>query len=460
MMKTLKFTIIILLLPALLCASNFYGRVMTFHGDPDTCTTITGIWNEAADSMVIEYSTARDLSGSTIRDSALTAARCHMELDGLTPNTWYYYTISDGFTYTYISDTDSFKTANVKGTSADLTFWIFGDTQIDSSNGASLDSSIAYVARIRARLDAGTMARPDLILHCGDHVEGGLDDWRAYFAVYDTLFELTQFLSISGSHDGYAGLKVNPGNWMFYFNIMGNGLSAGWNGDQGWVLYYENIAFIATDMINKSRNYPGDSVTVGSSQYNWLEALCEAIKVDSDIDYVFELHGSDVTPMPWKVRDGAIDNRTTTVVLPGGKRTYWDGNPELYWSTEDTIKYEYVQAIRPLLVQDSINAISFESGGWYCTGQPLEVIHNYWDDCPIFECSGTPKDDRAGVGIATINSDWFTMRVEKLQTFPMAELYDDGYPFTLGATFDNYPIFSCPNWNKINGVKLSVTWGR
>ena len=169
---------------------------------------------------------------------------------------------------------------------------------------------------------------------------------------------------------------------------------------------------------------------MGSSQYNWLEALCEAIKVDSDVDYVFEMHGSDITPMPSKIRDGAIDNTTTTVVLPGGKRTYWDGNPELYWSTEDTIKYEYVSEMRPLLVQDSINAISFESGGWYVTGQPLEVIHNYWDDCPIFECSGTPVNDRAGVGIATINSDWFTMRVEKLQTFPMAELYDDGYPFT------------------------------
>lgn len=451
MLKYVSVFLLTVLISTNAFSADFYGRVLTFHADPDTCITITTVW-DGVDSVVIIHDTNRDLSTADTVETAPALHRTHTELNGLTANTWYYYTIQDGYVDSYTSDVDSFKTANVKGTDSDLTIWCLADTQYDSSKANERDSSAVLVNTIRARYDAGDIPHPDLIIHAGDHVQSAINqDWWGYFAIMDTLYELAAVLPCPGGHDGHGKTNTDSLGYVWHFNLPDNGVGGGTQSHHQWSLIYENIQFISLSVCDAWRNWNQDKVIEGSLQYDWADSILTALP--DSIDHVIEIHGTDLIPYPWTVRNGGTDSRA---------RPYYTGDEANYGSNDDTLRYEYLTGIRTLFVQDSVNAISIESGAYYNCGQTLENLHQYWNDCPIFQCGGMDGGTTAkgAITILRVNNNYVQAYIEKLQTWPTATEVASGYSWAKGSHQDRYYIFSAPKYNRFSGVRLGIMLGR
>ena len=436
-----------------------HGRYLTFHGSPDTCITITSLWNEVDSIRVIVGTDIAFLTSDTVT-SFSGLRRHHVELNGLQPATRYYYKIQDkvGIDHT---DVDSFRTAHAFGFDENLTLLLVSDFQPGSSisGQAERDSIRGMIDTIRTQISQGRCPYPDLILNLGDFVNAATSaDWDTIIAILDTLHELAPLLATIGNHDGFPKGKLDPCGYVYHFNLPRTGLGTTWSGDHQYVLDYQNVRFISLSVVDASRSWGQDKVAVGSPQYHWLDSTLATIP--NEIQHIVELHHVNLTPLPWNMKNGAPDSRKMTWQIG----IYND--PEACNTPYDTLRYEYYRDVRPLL--EAAGAISIEGHAWFCTATNPLAASIYFGGLPVICCAGgngwnTNKQSFLIVYLSQqgeVNVDY-----HKVDTWPGAAQVTAGYPWSAAATERIFRIFPSGDSLSLNLIaridalgRLALSW--
>ena len=434
--------------------TTLYGRWLTFHGNPDTCITISSKWDEV-DTIRVIYDINPSLSSSDTVVNYSGRRRHHIELNGLEPSRRYYYKIQDdeGNDHT---DVDSFKTAGPLGTSEPLVLLLVSDFQPNAlaSGQAERDSIRGFIDTVRAQIATGRCPYPDLILNLGDFVNSATSaNWDTFFSLLDTLHELAPLLPTIGNHDGYPKGKNDSSGYTHYFNLPRSRLGSSWSGDHQYVLDYQNVRFISLSVVDANRSWGLDKVVAGSPQYLWLDSSLAT--TPPEIDHVVETHHVDLIPLPWNIKNGAPDTR---------KMMWQNGvfnNPQAENTIYDTLRYEYYRDMRPLL--ETAGAISIEGHAWFCTATTPLAAFIYFGGLPVICCAG-------GNGWSTNKQSFLIMNLSqqgevnvdyhKVDTWPGATQVAAGYPWSAAATQRIFRIYQSSETFSLNLVLRNDAAGR
>jgi hypothetical protein len=426
-----------LLYPTLSTAMTMHGRYLTFHGNPDTCITITSLWDQV-DTIKVLVGTENSLSHPETIVSYSGLRRHHVELNGLQPNTRYYYEIQDKFGNAH-TDIDSFKTADVLGSHHPLALLLVSDFQpnADPSGQAERDSIRGMIDTIRTQISQGRCPYPDLILNMGDFISGQtIATWDTIMAILDTLNELAPLLPTMGNHDGFPKGKSDSCGYVYHFNLPPSGFGSSSAGDHQYSLDYQNIRFINLSVCDDRRQRPQDQLVPGSGQYEWLNSTLS--NTPPSIDLVIEMHHVNLTPLPWNPQNGAPDSRFMT-----WQNGIYD-NPAATNTAYDTLRYEYYRYIVPLL--RSVNAISLEGHAWFSAATTPLASSIYFNNLPIICCAGGNgwSTNKQSFCVMNISTDEIHVDYHKVDTWPDAAVVAAGYPWQEAATQRIFTIYQSP----------------
>ena len=440
--------------------TTLYGRWLTFHGNPDTCITISSKWDEV-DTIRVIYDINPSLSSSDTVVSYSGRRRHHVELNGLEPSHRYYYKIQDeeGNDHT---DVDSFKTAGPLGTSEPLVLLLVSDFQPNAlvEGQAERDSIRGFIDTVRSQIASGRCPYPDLILNLGDYISGQTSaTWDTFFTLMDTLHELAPLVPTIGNHDGYQKSKTDSTGYKYYFHLPGSGLGTAWSGDHQYILDYQNVRFIGLSVVDAYRVWGQDQVTMGSSQYHWLKSTL-ATK-PNEIQHIIELHHVNLTPLPWNIKNGAFNDH----IMTWQKGVYND--PEACNTAYDTLRYEYFRDIRPLL--ESAKAISIEGHAWFCTTTTPPSASEYFGGLPVICCAGGNGWSANCQSFCVMYLGTYNIKVNyhKVDNWPNALTVSQGYPWISSVRERIFTMYQS-RWEPtikllikvIQGGNIALGWSR
>jgi len=443
-------------------ASGFtlHGRWLTFHGNPDTCITISSKWDEV-DTIRVIYDINPSLSSSDTVASYSGQRRHHVELNGLEPSRRYYYKIQDEEGYDH-TDVDSFKTAGPLGTSEPLVLLLVSDFQPNAlaSGQAERDSIRGFIDTVRAQIATGRCPYPDLILNLGDFVNVPTSaNWDTFFTLLDTLHELAPLLPTIGNHDSYYKSKNDSSGYVYHFNLPYSGLGSAWSGDHQYILDYQNIRFVSVSMCDANQSWGQDKVVAGSPQYHWLDSTLATIP--NEIQHIVELHHVNLIPLPWNIKNGAPDSRIMTWQMG----IYND--PEACNTPFDTLRYEYYRSVRPLL--ESVGAISIEGHAWFSTATTRPSMKSYWNDLPIICCAGGNgwNTNKQSFCVMYLSTNDIKVNYHKVDTWPNALTVAQGYPWTAAIRERIFTMYQS-HWEPtiklvikvIRGTDIALGWAK
>ena len=229
-----------------------------------TSTSMIIRWRTGSSTQsIIDYGTSQGNLNQQISD--LSNKTDHeLEITGLSPNTVYFYEISNSAAVLVPGSADLyFKTSPIAGTDQAITAWILGDCGTANTNQRAVrDAFYSY---------AGSN-HTDMILFLGDNAYNSGTDGEYQYAIFENMYEAmlqnTVSYSCLGNHDGYSadsGNQTGPYYDIFTFpkNAEGGGLPSGT--EAYYSFDYGNIHFIALDAYDTNRN-------VGAAMYNWCLA--------------------------------------------------------------------------------------------------------------------------------------------------------------------------------------------
>ena len=420
-------------------ALTLHGRCLTFHGNPDTCITITSMWDDI-DTISVIYDRNITLSSSDTITSFSGVERHHVELNGLQPSTRYYYQIQDlnGNCHT---DIDSFNTAHPLGTQTDLILLMVGDFQPRETPAgqAERDSIRVFIDTVRTQIAQGRCPHPDLILNLGDWISSSARAaWDTAFALLDTLHELAPLLPTIGNHDGFVFNLNSPWGYIYHFNLPPSGLGSPIMGDHQYVLDYQNVRFINLSVCDQHRYQPQDQVASGSLQYSWLESVLAA--TPPEIDHIIEMHHVSMLPLPWNIKNSAPNNQKTT----------WQqgifNDPLALNTAYDTLRYEYYRDMRPLL--EAAHAISIEGHAYFCCATTAFAASHHFGNLPVFCCGGGNgwNTEKQSFCCMHITNNDITVNYHKVDNWPGPIDVAAGYPWQAAATSRIFTIHHSPEY--------------
>lgn len=233
------------------------------------------MWESASTGpATLEWGTDENL-GNTVTSAgveSLGGAMHDVLIDGLAPNTPYYYRVASGAVSTL---TYRFKTPPLPEAEADFSFVAMSDMQ---KSGADPDVFDHIVHQgVLDYFGGETSEEIALVLIPGDLVVNGnaYEQWsNDFFAPSHDLFAQVPLYPVLGNHE------VNSTYYFQYFHLPENG-SAGYE-EHWWYKDYGNVRFMGLDS-----NSPYD----GDDQLDWLSGVLEATCTLEHIDFVFaELH--------------------------------------------------------------------------------------------------------------------------------------------------------------------------
>ncbi|MBT8287985.1 MAG: metallophosphoesterase [Bacteroidia bacterium] len=208
---------------------------------------------------VIDYGTSLGNLSQNYTDLTLKTEH-EVELTGLSPETVYYYQISNATTVLIAEAGDIyFKTHPNAGASQPYRFWVLGDAgTANSDQRAVRDAYYNYIGSDQT----------DGILFLGDNAYNSGTDSEyeaAVFDVYDQKLKNTIAWSTLGNHDGYSadsGSQTGPYYDIFTFptNAESGGTASGT--EAYYSFDYGNIHFIVLESYETNRS-------VGGAMYNW-----------------------------------------------------------------------------------------------------------------------------------------------------------------------------------------------
>ncbi len=216
-------------------------------------TSVVIMWTtDTADASYVEYDTDTILDYTVSNSTPVINHR--IELDGLTPNTKYYYRAGDGSTW---SDIYEFTTAPSGDES--FTFLYYGDHRPDS--GTSPPPELAQL------LDRMIEQHPNFVISGGDHIQDEAHlSWANYVAQTDRIQCNACYWVVLGNHD-QPGTQVQA-EWFEYPNE---------DKQHYYSFEYGNCLFIVLDAYHGRKTSPrtlmGPYDALGTDQIAWLEAL-------------------------------------------------------------------------------------------------------------------------------------------------------------------------------------------
>ena len=209
-------------------------------------------------------------------------------LNGLQPNTRYYYQVKTGTT---TSATFHFKTPPAKGqanSDGHLRFIAIGDNQepdqYDSPTDYRMDTMVAQIKHFCiSNYGQNFDDKINGIITCGDQVDNGsLTQYEnIHFKRFAPLSSILPINTVVGNHETYGTMALTAYDDHFFYNNAYNtykGISSGTN-------YYYAFQLGNVLIINLS------SENTGTAQQNWAFNVIDSAKVDNTVDWViFQAH--------------------------------------------------------------------------------------------------------------------------------------------------------------------------
>ena len=298
-----------------------------------TPVSISIMWeSHTADTGTVKVSTSSSMSSPQTLSTG--SAKTHkITVNGLTPNTRYYYTVqSDGET----SPVNSFITALPKGSRTPFRFIVYGDTRrahwaedIVSKYGDN-DDHLAVI-------DSMQSYAPDFLLGVGDYAFSGndMDDIYNFFDVEKSLLGNYPLLPAYGNHEFKRG--NDTGNTLIdsYFIPASGGTFSYYSYNYGNV----HILVLNTGYgVLKTDNY--DVIAPGSPQHNFALADLQAAQQDPDVDHIFvAFHNAIYSVAGFRDNNKLRDSLTGMFKTYGVKAVFYGHEHDYQHLKKDGIHY-------------------------------------------------------------------------------------------------------------------------
>ena len=311
---------------------------------------ITVRWRTAnARDAVLRYGTDRTNLNQIVSETTLSTEHL-FALNGLDPNTRYYYSIGDSNGDYTSGDNYFFDTHPPKGSATPTRIWVLGDSGTADANAAAVSNAFTLF---------NNGHHSDVWLMLGDNAyDDGTDDeyQNAVFDMYPQVLRNTVLWPTLGNHDAFtADSDTQSGNYFDIFSLPTNGESGGVaSGTEAYYSFdYGNIHFVSLDSHDTDRSADGAMATwlkddLAANTQEWIIAFwhhppyskgshdsdSEARLADMRTNFVpiFESYGVDLVlaghshsyerSMLIDGHHGTSDSFNSSQILDGG-----DGDP-------------------------------------------------------------------------------------------------------------------------------------
>jgi len=209
-------------------------------------------------------------------DSAEETVEHIIKLEGLTPDTTYYYAVGDGSQIMSGGDAEHFfLTAPVVGTAKPTRIWVLGDSGTGTANARAVRDAYYELTE-----DVHT----DLWLMLGDNAypDGtDLDYQVKLFEFYPEMLRKSVLWPSLGNHDAVSANSSNEsGVYYDAFTMPRAAEAGGWpSGTEAYYSFdYANIHFIVLDSMESDRSPASDMMTwleidAGDTDQQWIVAF-------------------------------------------------------------------------------------------------------------------------------------------------------------------------------------------
>ena len=325
----------------------------------DSAITIRWRTNVLCQTAVL-YGNDPDSLNFTMTDS-VNVIDHEIRLTGLSPDTRYYYAVSDGINILQGDSNNYFKTAPVKGMSKHVRIWSMGDTGINTIDQNNVRDAF---------LNYNDTLPIDLLYMLGDNAyySGTDQEYQdAFFQNhYEDILKNIPVFSVAGNHENYtANAITQTGPYYDIFTFPKNGECGGLpSGSEAYYSFdYGNIHFIALETNTLSL------LQTGSVMLNWLQSDITAtqqkwkIVVFHNSPYTKGGHNSDTETDLILIRQNImpiLDQHKVDLVLCGHNHVYersyfMDGHYGLSSTFDSTMVVDssYGQLPQPYLKKSS-----------------------------------------------------------------------------------------------------------
>jgi len=305
-------------------------------------TGITVRWRTRTDSdAVLRYGKNRDNLNRIASDSRRTTEHA-IKLNGLEPDTRYYYSIGSSEGSYSTGKYSYFDTHPEVGSAVPTRIWVLGDSGTADSNAASVRSAFT-------RFNRGTHS--DVWLMLGDNAyDSGTDEeyQAAVFDLYPNLLRNSVLWPTLGNHDAQvADSDSQTGSYYDIFTLPANAESGGVaSGTEAYYSFdYGNIHFISLDSHDTNRSANGamarwlkDDLAANTQEWiiaYWHHPPYSKGSHDSDTDNRLSQMRSNFLPI--------LESHGVDLVLAGHSHSYersilMDG----HYGTSDSFKNSHV----------------------------------------------------------------------------------------------------------------------
>ncbi len=240
-----------------------------------TPDSVTVVWTTLASSTgAVHYGPAPDQLDDIVA-SAGSGTQHEVRLDGLSPNTRYYYRVmGDGEALAGGDEVHTFLTAPAVGTDRKFRAWIVGDSGTGGSmQGMVRDAMVQYAG----------LYPPQIYLHLGDmaYTDGTYDEFTEnFYAPYADILRNTPVWPTMGNHEGSSsdsGTQSGPyyGGYVLPTAAQAGGLASGT--EAYYSFDYANVHFVVLDSHDSNRDPGGAMLTwltsdLMSTDQEWIVA--------------------------------------------------------------------------------------------------------------------------------------------------------------------------------------------
>ena len=244
-----------------------------------TPTSIYVSWHSTETAnTIVEYGTSQALGSQTTGTyQDVSGKTWHtVKLEGLTPNTEYFYKVISG---NDTSEVSSFKTINnPTATGQHVRFLLLGDSRTDVYRTSEISQKAEQ--QLIDMYGADWHNEMDFVMHVGDIAETDFIDRyvNEYFTPYANISKKIPFMVSVGNHE-YNGQADNFFDYMKYEDFTGYPyeLPSSFN-EKFYKFQIGNVLFISINSNN---------AMAVQEQVDWLETVLDSAETNTEIDFIF-----------------------------------------------------------------------------------------------------------------------------------------------------------------------------
>ncbi len=240
-----------------------------------TPNAMTIVWRTLlTSSSTVHYGTSADALTES-QSVAKSVTQHEVRLEGLAPNTRYFYAVVDTDNTQVTGPGYFFETAPVVGSTDKRRIWVVGDSGTGGSKQAAVRDAMLWVTGA---------TRPDIYLHMGDMAYGSGTETQFqfnFFGMYDAILRNTVCWPTMGNHEGKSSdSDTQEGPYYDAYVLPTNAEAGGLaSGTEAYYSFdYANIHFVVLDSHDSDRS-------VGGAMLTWMASDLAATDQDWIIAY-------------------------------------------------------------------------------------------------------------------------------------------------------------------------------